>query len=40
MLGEGLLKLGLEGCVGVYQHVGKTGEEWSGAGRRNNDNTL
>lgn len=40
MLGKELQKLGLEGCVGVYQLVGKIGEELDRAGGGNNDNAL
>lgn len=40
MLGEGLQTLGLEGCVGVYQLVGKIGEEGDRAGGGNNNNAL
>lgn len=40
MLGKGLQKLGLEGCAGVYQLVGKIGEEGDRAGGGNSDNAL
>lgn len=40
MLGEGLQKLGLECCAGVYQLAGKTGAEWDKGSEGNNDNAF